>query len=285
VLGSIGSILGGVFGGMAVTCIGFGGAFVFDAATFLIGAITALLISQSTVPERGMNMAKIENGFFQWKKDFVSGVAFIWELKVILYISLMLMGINLLLSPLAVILPIMVRTMQGMPPWYYGVLESSVGAGALIGASLSGLIAKRVSNAAAVLAGFSMIGGALLLLSLLAGLIAPAVLLGFVGMGMTIAMIPLASQATIAIPDSFRSRFGAASSFLIDISRPVGLAASGLMVDMLGIKLSLGSVGFGIILLSPLILLLPNFRTFVNSKAEQASQAIKALYPNAYNRV
>jgi predicted MFS family arabinose efflux permease len=204
---------------------------------------------------------------------------------VILYISLMLMAINLLLSPLAIILPIMVRTMQKMPPWYFGLLETSVGAGALIGAGLFGLIAKRASNAATVLSGFLMIGGALLLLSWLPGLAAPVILLGCMGMGMTIAMIPLSSQAIITIPDSFRSRFGATSSFLIDLSRPVGFVASGLLVDMVGINFTLGSVGLGIVLLSPLMLLLPNFTAFINSKAEEASQAMKTWYPNAYNNV
>jgi len=284
-LSSISSILGGVFGGVAVTCIGIGGAFIFDGLSFIVGGVAAALISQNTIPQQDINMSKMQNAFSQWKKDFCSGMVFIWELRVILYISLMLMTINLLLSPLAIILPIMVRTIQKMPPWYFGVLETSVGAGALMGAGLFSHISKRASNAMFVLAGFIMIGGALLLLSWLGGLAAPVVLLGCMGMGMTIAMIPLSSQAVIAIPDSFRSRFGAASSFLIEVSRPVGLAASGLMVDMLGINFSLGFVGVGIVLLSPLMLLLPNFTAFINSKAEESSSAMKRWYPNAYSNV
>ncbi|MEK7721597.1 MAG: MFS transporter, partial [Elusimicrobiota bacterium] len=185
-LGSISSILGGVFGGVAVTCVGIGGAFAFDAVSFIVGGSAAVLISQDTVPQQDINAPKMKNAFSQWKKDFYSGVVFLWELKVILYISLMLMAINLLLSPLAIILPIMVKTMQKMPPWYFGVLETSVGAGALIGAGLFSLIAKRASNAATVLSGFLMIGGALLLLSWSAGLAAPVILLGCMGMGMTI---------------------------------------------------------------------------------------------------
>ncbi len=282
-LGAVSSILGGIIGGTVVSYMGFTAAFLFDAFSFIAGGAAAIAISSSTIPEHGTVPAGTPtNRLIQWKEDILAGFKFLKRLKIVMNIALLLMCLNLFLAPLSIILPIMVREGQKLPAWYLGILQTSLSVGVLLTSVFLGFVAKRLRNSQIICLGFVLVGMGLATLSVTKGSALPVVVFVCVGTGMTAAMILLSTQVMTAVPDAFRARFSAASSFLIDISRPAGLAASGLMVDSFGINMALAMVGLGVVALSPVIFLIPKFSVFVDSKPEEAGLLIRQWYPSVY---
>jgi len=284
ILNSANSIIGGLAGGAVVSFLGFTSAFAFDGFSFLVGGAAALAISHHTVPVRAASAAaaSVSSRLAQWKTDIAGGFIFLKRLKIVLNIALLLMCLNLILSPLSIILPIMVRQIQQMPAWYLGALQSSISVGVLLISLSLGFFTRKLANSRIVFLGFALLGTGLAALSLSSGTVLPLIVFPLLGAGMTAAMILLSTQIMTAVPDALRARFSAASSFLIDISRPAGIAASGLLIDLFGVNRSLGLVGFGVALLSPAIFLIPNFTAFIDSKAETVCKLVRQWYPDAF---
>ena len=282
-LGSISSIIGGILGGVVVTYMGIGMAFILDALSFLAGGVAALLISHSTVTKLLMTGERARKGIFsRWKQDFISNLGFAWKLKITLYMLLMLMFLNLLLSQFSILMPILAKQVQNMPAWYLGAMETSMGVGSIIGSFMLGSLVKKMKNATVVVSGFITVGVGAASLCMLHNLIAPLVSFLLMGSGMTIAMVLVATQLTLAIPDSHRARFGAVSCFLTDISIPVGLSVGGALIDMAGVNATFLVIGVGVILSVPFLLLIPNFKEFINSSAHNVQALVKTWYPAAY---
>jgi hypothetical protein len=177
----------------------------------------------------------------------------------------------------------MVRQVQKMPAWYLGALQSSISVGVMFISLSLGFFTRKLACSRIVFLGFAMLGTGLAALSFSSGAVLPLLVFPLLGAGMTAAIIILSTQIITAVPDELRSRFSAASSFLIDISRPAGIAASGLLIDLFGVNRALGLVGFAVALLSPAIFLIPNFSAFIDSKTDTVCKLVRQWYPAAFS--
>src|SRR6266851_2751108 len=179
VIASAGAILGGLTGGVLVSLLGVPTALAIDATSFLVGAATAQLIRADTRPG-GMAGAfepdlVRESVVARWMLDLTRGFRFLYGVRVLFALALVAMLLNFVLAPLFVVLPVLVKQGRGLPPWYLGALESSIGAGAIVGAILTGWFCRTLMNDRAVVLGIGLMGTAVAALPWAPGLALPIV--------------------------------------------------------------------------------------------------------------
>jgi MFS family permease len=114
--------------------------FLVNAAVILASAFAVLILIPADPDREGQSS---EGGF---GGDFVDGLRFIYQEKVIFALLLAVFAINFLTTPLVVvILPVYVDAVHGSPT-YLGALLSVFGAGTLIGTTIYAVVGHRVSR-------------------------------------------------------------------------------------------------------------------------------------------
>ena len=131
-LTSLGGVAGGIAGGVIVSFLGVGGAFVFDASSFLVAALCSNLIQTSTTPRRTEKATPIKP-FSHWTRELFDGFRILFQIPVLFWLSIVAMLLNFGLAPLSVALPIFAKLGKGMPAWYLALLcQGCIGRGAIV---------------------------------------------------------------------------------------------------------------------------------------------------------
>lgn len=278
-INSFAGILGGILGGVIVTMSGVFGAFLIDSCSYLISAITALQIRANTKPER----TNVDRSFIHWKNELVSGFKLLYKIPVLFWICIVAMLMNLALSPLGVILPVLAKEGRNLPPWFLGGLESSIGLGAIVGALTFAKIQKRIPSHLALLMSLAMIGIGVAMLPWVPNIFLPLTVLFWIGVGSSWSNIPIGTQISLTVPNAYRSRIGSIMGFLCNGISPLGIAAAGYLITALGLNKSLLIMGLGVSLLAPLILLIPKIKEFLSATPKEAEDFISKNYPNSFH--
>lgn len=274
---SLGRVAGGILGGVVVSFVGVFGAFVFDALSYLISAGSCLAIAASTRPER--SAAVSPRG--RWIEDLVEGFRLLHRIPVLFWLCVVAMFMNLALSPLAVILPVLAKEARGMPAWFLGGLESSISLGAIVGALTVGWVLTRLSAHRLVFASLAMLGIGVAILPWVPTALLPLSVLFWIGVGQTWANVPIGTQLSLTVPDSHRARVGAIMAFLCGGIAPLGVAAAGFLISAFGLTTAMACMGASLLAMTPLLLLVPRFMDFMNASPQEAEGFLARHYPDA----
>jgi MFS family permease len=163
----------------------------------------------------------------RWMLDLTRGFQFLYAVRVLFALALVAMLLNFFLAPLFVVLPVLVKQGRGLPPWYLGALESSMGAGAIVGATLAGWLCRTLMTDRVIVLGIGLIGISVGSLPWMPGLALPIVAMLCFGAAASLANIPIMSQLAVATPDTYRSRVNSIMLFLCMGVAPLGVAARG----------------------------------------------------------
>ena len=113
---------------------GVGWTLLLDAGSF---AIAALMTAAIAGPARGaadrISADAAERQASSFVTELRSGFAAVHRVPLLLWLSIAIAFFNLLLSPMQVLLPTYAKVNKGMPAWFLGGLESSLGVGNIIG--------------------------------------------------------------------------------------------------------------------------------------------------------
>lgn len=278
---SAGRVAGGIVAGLIVTLLGVSGAFLLDAASFLVSALGAAFIRADTRPS-SERPPSADSALRQWAREFSVGVRTLCRLRLILWMSLVAMALNLLLSPIEIILPVLVKQQRGLPPWFYGGLVSSVSLGSIIGALLLGRICRRFAPDKVMIAGGLLVGVGIMGMGWVPTVALPMIMMLLIGFGMSIFNTPLSSALALCVPDAYRSRLSSIRFFLYMSAIPLGMAMAGGMISGFGLLPTLVALGGGIIVLSPVLLTLPLFSDLINASPEQARTFLHRHYPGVF---
>jgi MFS family permease len=246
---SVTQVAGPAIGGLLVAAIGPGWVFAIDAATFVVSAISLVLMQVPRVEGKG------QSNFWMELADGLRAVTTRrWYLLNLGAHALW----NFAFASFLVLGPIVAKkSLGGAPAW--GLISASLGAGAILG----GLIALRVIPRRPLLvANLALVPAAFQLLALAVPLPTAAIMafcvIGWIGL----TYLNEVWFATVPqlIPAEVLARATSFDWLLSIIAMPIGFAVSGPVADRIGIQSTL--VAAAVIMAVPciLIVLVPGVR-------------------------
>jgi MFS family permease len=246
---SVTQVAGPAIGGLLVAVIGPGWVFAIDAATFVVSAISLVLMQVPRVEGKG------QSNFWTELADGLRAVTSRrWYLLNLGAHALW----NFAFASFLVLGPIVAkRSLGGAPAW--GLISASLGAGAILG----GLVALRVVPRRPLLvANLALVPAAFQLLALAVPLPTAAIMafcvIGWIGL----TYLNEVWFATVPqlIPAEVLARATSFDWLLSIIAMPIGFAVSGPVADRIGIQSTL--VAAAVIMAVPciLIVLVPGVR-------------------------
>lgn len=262
----------------------FGITFAFAAdclAILLAGLLIATIPTTVGATDPGENVSAV-NGFSM----ICSGFKVVFGVKVEFYLALIAMLINFALFPFfSILLPLYVKDVIQFPVTYIGLLDACFGLGVLAGSyRIFGWLSERVPRDLCVSAGFALLGCNLVVVGTVASPIIVPVSFFFGGVGLMLINIPTSAVRLLATPKTQRNRIFATVAFLSASASPLGSFAMNPLIAHLGVAPTIALLGLMVLLLSLLIFLVPDFKTFMRTRDTQLNDAYLNKYPNAFSR-
>jgi MFS transporter, DHA3 family, macrolide efflux protein len=281
VIQSIGTVIGGIAGGIFVTFFGIAGAFFIDGVSYLLAGIAAAFIVAQTKPQRQVDLTK-NNPLFSWFQELKEGFRVLYNIPILFHVFIIAMLINFVVSPLGIVLPVLVKEARNMPAWFLGALESSVSMGAILGALTIGWMCKHLRVDFIIIAGVMLVGVGIGFMPWVPSAALPLSMMFLIGFGASCANISIGTQEAIAIPDQYRSRLNSIAGFLCQLAAPLGIALSGVLIEGFGLTYLLMGIGALVVIITPFMLFIPNFSVFFRLSPEEASSFLIKNYPKAF---
>lgn len=145
------SIIGPALGGLAVSYLGYGFIFGFNAVSFLISAIFASLIILPRISGDKLNESKI-------KDSIIEGYKYIVKRRQIIVIILIAAIVHLFVGSVQVIMPIFATKLQGNGPQNLGYIETAFGVGAVATAVILSVLSINNKEEKLMFTGIALIG-------------------------------------------------------------------------------------------------------------------------------
>jgi len=225
-------IVGPSVGTLIYQTIGRGAAFVFDALSYVVSAVSLLLIKTE------FRAAKVESPR-DLRREILDGLRWLWGKPLIRYMAFLTGGMNLVGAATPLIMIVLAKEL-GASDIDIGVIFSIGGVGGIVGSLVGGQIQKRFSFGRVIIA----VSWALALLFPLYAL-AP----GFAWLGVVNALIyttgPIYNVVQFSyrlalIPDALQGRVNSTFRLLAFGFIPVGAAASGFLLEQIGVATTIG---------------------------------------------
>lgn len=215
-----------------------------------------------------------------------SGFKVVYGVKVEFYLAIIAMLINFALFPFfTILIPLYVKDVIQYPVTYIGLLDASFGLGILVGSyKIIGWLSDRVPRDMCVSAGFALLGCNLLVVGTLSSSFIVPVAFFCGGVGLMLINIPTSAVRLLATPKLHRNRVFATVSFLSAAASPLGSFAMNTLIAYLGVALTITLLGIMVLLLSLLVFLVPDFKTFMRSQDTQLNDAYLEKYPEAFEQ-
>jgi MFS transporter, DHA3 family, macrolide efflux protein len=281
VMSSFSMLLGPALASGLIYGLGITFALAADFVAILIaGALIATIPSSIGAPDESSN-APAASGLSM----IYSGFKVVYGVKVEFYLAIIAMLINFALFPFfTILIPLYVKDVIQYPVTYIGLLDASFGLGILVGSyKIIGWLSGRVPRDRCVSAGFALLGCNLLVVGTLSSsaILPAAFFCG--GVGLMLINIPTSSVRLLATPKLHRNRVFATVAFLSAVASPLGSFAMTTFIADLGVALTITLLGAMVLLLSLLVFLVPDFRTFMRSQDTKLHDAYLEKYPEAFN--
>ncbi|EJM74388.1 MFS transporter [Pseudomonas sp. GM55] len=282
VMSSLSILLGPVLASGLIYGFGITIAFVTDLFAILIaGALIATIPSHIGAVDP-CEKTPHASGFSM----IYSGFKVVYGVKVEFYLAIIAMLINFALFPFfTILIPLYVKDVIQYPVTYIGLLDSCFGLGILAGSyKIIGWLSERIPRDMCVSAGFALLGGNLVVVGTISSsfIVSAAFFCG--GIGLMLINIPTSAVRLLATPKLHRNRIFATVSFLSAAASPLGSFAMNALISYLGVTLTITLLGIMVLLLSLLVLLVPDFKLFMRSQDTQLNDVYRDKYPKAFTQ-
>lgn len=282
----IGTVLGGLVGGVSVTALGPAGAFGINAISFLVASVASFFIQADTMPHTEDIMTRTGNAFQIWRADLIEGFKIIRTIPVEIGVAVVLGLLNFALAPVDISIAYFIKQDQNQPAWLLGTMETFSSVGTFVGSLILAYLFRRLRKSDIIVVGIVAAALAITIIPQSSGgIILPNLMMLCYGMGIVFANVPLKSQPAIAMPDAFRARAGSVRSFVGSAVIPAGIALSGYLIETIGVRASLTISGILVALLAFGLYLIPNYRRFFDASPEETSNFYKTHYPKAFEKL
>lgn len=222
------SILGGITGGSLVTFMGIANSFAFLTGCIIIAFALCFFIKC-----KASHFKKDNNK--NWLEDVKIGFSYTIKNKVVCGFFLFSLIIGLAFAPMIISFPYLIKEINALPPFFVGLLASSMGMGVIVGSFLYPITSQAIDKKLMVYSSSMIFFLAILLVSCIHN--AFVIFLGqfMIGFSRNWINVTVDSLLLICLPENLRTRVLSNLMFFSTINMPVAMLASGFLMDVLGV--------------------------------------------------
>lgn len=255
-------------GAMLITLLPLQGVMMIDLATAAI-AMTIVLIIKIPQPTRKDDAEASLDGVSEYLADLWAGLRYLVEWRGLFYLALTGMVLNMVLAPTTSFMPLLVTDYFKGTAWHLGVLEAGFAIGILIGGlalSVWGGFRKRIHTSMLGVAG---IGVGILLVGLTPASLFPLAVAGMSTSGVMSSLTngPIMAIFQLKVEPIMQGRVLTLINSMTLGMMPLSLAATGPLVDVIGVRTWFVIGGVATLVMAFLCTLIPSMMNI-----EEASQ-------------
>ena len=225
-------VVGPAIAGILVAAAGPGAAFAVNALSYV-----AVLIGLSRIQKPYLRQESAE------RQSIFTGVRFIASRPVLAALAWQMVLLSVFAGSFIPIMAVYASAVLGVGATGYGLLTSAVGVGAAIGAIGIGGMSSRFSRPRVAVLAATMLGSAVLLLSVTRVVGVALLVLACAGAAMASQGIVTATSLQLAAPSELRGRVMAVYSFVVLGLAPFGAFQAGFVAEHLGAPASIAISG------------------------------------------
>lgn len=260
-LNATAGIIGALAGGVWVTNFGIVEGFSLDALTFALSSLLVAAISYRPAPKTKMSRWTMKS---YWS-DLSKGWSKLRSNTPVFQLTFVLLFVNFALAPLVVIMPVLAKNMPSGDPTNLGIIQACVAIGSVVGSLVYKSLAKAARISILVPLALLSVCVAMFFLGVLGELYPIGSLLLIAGLGVTITNIAINARITLAIPKTHLSRVLSSSAFIVQLSTPVSVVLTGVLLDRLGLPMTMLALAI-VLTLASLSLFRPRLASFLDGR-------------------
>jgi len=204
----------------------------FLASAALIGSVLIVRPASMRAPS-GSSRSRIHQIWIDMKQGF----SFIVHHAAILFFVIAMASGLFTIGCFGPLISIWVRDTLQASPGVFGFVSGNVGVGMLVGTQVVRQLAKRFTDATLVLAGLGGIGAGVLLLGAVPHIAAALASTFIIGFAFGAIMVPAQTLVQRETPHDMLGRVGSTNASVIFLGQILGLAVSGVLAQILGVRL------------------------------------------------
>jgi MFS family permease len=231
--------LGPALGGLLFAVIGIEGAFALSALLYTVSLISLARVSASA---RGPGAASVRGG--RLLREVIDGVRFARSDRAIVGTLAVTIAFNVFGWPYTSLIPVVGAAVLNLDPFPVGLLMSTEGIGALLGALAAGWAASRLVHRRIYFAGALLTQVAILALSQVDSVYGAGATIALAGIGAGAFSAMQATLIYLLSPPDMRARMLGVLSVCIGTA-PVGYLNIALLADWWGAMPAIAISGFG----------------------------------------
>ncbi|MCK5793591.1 MAG: MFS transporter [Anaerolineales bacterium] len=245
------NIVSAPLGALLLDLLDVKGVLLIDVFSALFAIVPLFFISIPQPEKKSVSQEK--NMIKSVWQDFLEGLQYVKKWPGLLFLIVMALSINMIITPAFSLLPLLVRSHFGGDALQLGWLNSSFGIGAVVGGVLLGVWGGFKKKIHTTLLGLIFLAIGLAVMGLTPGTLLPMAIAGIfiVGIGIPMANGPLNAIVQAAVDPSMQGRVITLLSSLTTAMSPLGLIVAGPISDLVSIQIwyivgSIVTLGFGI---------------------------------------
>jgi len=245
-------VLGAALGGSAIALVGASGAFLLNAATFVLSALLLLRVPEPASPTSTVRRTRLRDEAREGV-EFIRADRFIRQLLAVQLLAVLSVGGT------GALLIVLTTRQLGVDEGDFGLLVAALGVGAVIGPMLFGRMIDRIDSPVVVFIPYLVRGVIDAALAFVTGFWIPAALLLLYGINTSTGGVAYTTLLQRRIPAEYRGRVFSAFNVVWQGGRLASLALAGVLVDALSVQVLY--IGAGVLLVLAGLLGLRAMRT------------------------
>lgn len=244
-------LLGPALGG-AIYSLGKFVPFLLDAVSYLASILSLSWIRAKFQQERTAQPEKL------WV-EIRAGLTWIWHQPLIFFIAFTGTLIHLLFDGVALLVIVLAQQMHATP-FMIGLVLAMDGVGSLIGTLLAERLSRQLSFRVTFIACHWLWAALWLTILLVHSMLTLSIILALIYVVLMITDLTQFSYRRMLIPDELQGRVNSVFRLIAYSGAPLGLALTGLLLQLYGPYTTIGLLGLGVIATALLITLNPHVR-------------------------
>jgi len=261
-------------GGICIALVGVGPLFVIDALTFVISGLAVLSMRLAPRAARpatggagdaaGSHPASDASRWRRWTEDLRAGLRFVRGQPALITVIPLVMLLSFLVAPFAVLLPAWVKDVLGAGPEAFGMLETAITVGMVLGSLAVGVFAARARRSTMVLGSLVLFGAGALAFAFSRSTGLSALVLAAMGCANTVVNVIFVTWVQGIVPAAMMGRVFGALGTVSQAIAPLGQALAGIAGHALALPLIFGGVGIVMVFVSAVYAATPKLRGAFN---------------------
>ena len=264
-LSGVANLLGPVLAGGLIAAIGTSNVMWIDAATFAVCAVSvALMVPSGAIPRTPPTTGR-QPGYFA---NISEGLRFIRREPVILAFVITAAILNATQTGRGLVaLPVYAKEAFGSAV-NLGLMFGASGAGSLVGSIVSAVLAARLPRRATLVVGLLLGGAPMWILATMPGVAVSVGVMAITGLAFAPVNVMIGTVFQERVPVDMRSRVFGTTGALTVIAGPLGVLATGFLVEGAGITFTLIVLASIFMLVSLTTAINPAFRDLGGVRTE-----------------